>query len=151
MAWHPHVTVAALIERADRFLLVEEAVAGGIVYNQPAGHWEPGEDLLDAVRREVLEETRCRFEPQALVGIYQWTHPLRQETFLRFAFAGACGDPDERRALDAGIIACHWLTHAELTAPGIVLRSPLVLRGIDDYRAGRRYPLALLAMLSAAP
>ena len=138
-----HITVAAVIEQEGRFLLVEELSGGRAVYNQPAGHVEPRENLLDAVVRETREETAWHFQPTALCGIYQWTSPENQITYLRFCFTGICHDHDPRQALDTGIIRTWWLTRDDVVARSPQHRSPLVLRCIDDYRSGKRYPLEL--------
>lgn len=139
----PELTVAAIVEQGGRFLLVEELVGGRHVVNQPAGHVEPGEALLDAVVREALEETAWTFVPDAIVGIYLWGAP-GQPRFLRVAFAGHCQDFDPHRDLDKGIVRTLWLTRDELLSRTPQLRSPMVLRGVDDYRAGRHYPLDLI-------
>lgn len=146
----PHITVAAVIERDGRYLLVEERSGARTVYNQPAGHLEAGESLLEAVARETWEETAWRFQPTALLGIYQWTGRDNGVTYLRFCFSGECADHDPHQTLDDGIVRALWLTHDEVLARRAQHRSPLVLRCIDDYRAGRRYPLSLYAELSAA-
>ena len=138
------VTVAAVIEQDDRFLLVEERANGHIVFNQPAGHLEMGETLTDAVVREVVEETGYQFRPQALLGFYLWHCDEADTTFLRLAFVGDASPPAEEPILDDGIIASHWLTRNDLLARQPRLRSPLVLRCIDDYLSGTRYPLAAL-------
>jgi 8-oxo-dGTP pyrophosphatase MutT (NUDIX family) len=141
------LTVAAVLERAGRCLYVEEAVGGRRVFNQPAGHHEPGESLPEAVVRELREETGYACRAEALVGVYLWSPPA-EPAFLRFAFActilGGDGRPE-----DPDILATHWLTHAELA--GRELRSPLVMRTLEDYVAGRRYPLELMAYLGASP
>ena len=142
--WKPNVTVAAVIERGGRFLLVEEETAEGIRFNQPAGHLEEGESLLAACAREVLEETRFRFRPTALIGIYQWQRPQRDITYLRFCFAGEIEGEEIGRPLDAGIIAPRWLTLAETKACAEQHRSPLIVRCIEDYAAGKRFPLDLI-------
>jgi ADP-ribose pyrophosphatase YjhB (NUDIX family) len=144
MVWAPHVTVASIVERDARYLCVLEEADGARVHNQPAGHLEPGEGLVDAAVRETREETGLRLHPQALVGVYRWAHPRSGETFLRFTFCGAveAGEPEPQ---DPDICAAQWLSRAELAAAP--LRSPLVLRSIDDYLAGHRYPLSLLAEL----
>lgn len=139
----PHITVAAVIEQDRRFLLVEERSGGRAVYNQPAGHLERGESLLEAVVRETWEETAWRFQPTALSGIYQWTSPKNQVTYLRFCFIGLCHGHDPRQPLDSGIIRTCWLARDEILERAERLRSPLVVRCIDDYRAGKRYPLEL--------
>lgn len=147
LIWKPHVTVAALAERQGRFLLVEEDVDGRRVLNQPAGHLEDGESLLEAVQREVLEETGWRFEPRALVGVYRWRKARGGETFLRFTFSGAALAREPGRALDPEIEAVLWLDAAQVRSRGAQLRSPMVVRAIDDYLAGHAWPLALLADL----
>ncbi len=143
MVWKPNVTVAAVIERAGRYLLVEEIIDNRLVLNQPAGHLEEGESLLQAVVREVLEETGWRFEPQALVAIqlYRASPTL---TFLRFTFTGRINQHNPTRCLDAGIFAVHWLSRAEIEAQRQNLRSPLVLESIAAYESGQRYCLDIL-------
>lgn len=147
LIWKPHVTVAAVAERQGRFLLVEERVDGQRVLNQPAGHLEDGESLLAAVQREVLEETGWHFEPQALVGVYRWRRAHGGETFLRFTFSGAALSRALQRSLDPEIEAVHWLDAAQVRGRGTQLRSPMVVRAIEDYLAGHAWPLALLADL----
>ncbi|EAR20930.1 NUDIX hydrolase [Nitrococcus mobilis] len=142
--WKPHVTVAAVVERANRFLMVEETAEGRRVLNQPAGHLEPGESLLEAMVRETREETGWEVEGLALVGIYRWPpHPNHSKTFLRVTFAARALSHNPHQALDKGILGTHWLTRDELTAAVEWLRSPLVLQSATDYLAGRRYPLEL--------
>ena len=150
MVWKPRVTVAAVAERQQRFLMVEEQVEGDLRFNQPAGHLEDKESLLDAVIRECLEETAWQFQPQALVGIYRWRNKRNGDTYLRFAFSGTCLPTSIRGALDADIVAAHWMTLDEIQACSGQLRSPLVLRSIQDYLQGRRYPLDVLADLPPA-
>jgi len=145
MSFRPDVTVAAVVERDGLFLVVEEHAATRRVLNQPAGHLEEGESLLEAVVRETLEETAYRFTPQALVGVYLWRSPEAGRTFLRVAISGEVTGPDPTRRLDRCIIRSAWLSRAQLAARGGALRSPLVLRCIDDHLAGAGYPLALLA------
>lgn len=142
--WKPHVTVAALMERDGKFLLVEEETSEGIRFNQPAGHLDAGESLLDACMREALEETAHAFTPTDLVGIYQWPRPQKDITYLRFAFAGKVGAHDTARTLDMGILRAVWLTPAEIEATVERHRSPLVLQCVRDYLAGRRFPLDLI-------
>ncbi|MGH8548098.1 MAG: NUDIX hydrolase [Methylococcales bacterium] len=144
MAWKPHVTVAAIVERDQRFLLVEEEISGSLLINQPAGHLEEGESLVDAVKRETNEETGWTFEPTSLVGIHLWRHPENSTTFLRVSFAGYCSNYNPAQELDLGIIRTLWLSRDELVQRRYALRSPLVLRCIDDYLSGARYPLSLL-------
>jgi ADP-ribose pyrophosphatase YjhB (NUDIX family) len=110
MVWKPNVTVASVLEREGRFLLVEEETEYGVCYNQPAGHLECGESLIDAVIRETLEETAYRLNPQYLVGIYNYRNEARDVTYLRFAFGGEISAHDPGRPLDEGILAAHWLT-----------------------------------------
>ena len=149
MTWKPHTTVAAIIERDNKFLMVEEEVHGEIVYNQPAGHLDPDESIYDAVIRETREETAWRFTPEALVGIYQWKQPENDRSFLRFAFHGQCDDHDENQLLDDGILRAVWMTRNELLNTER-LRSPMVLRNIDDYLQGICYPLSILSSLDTA-
>ena len=145
MIWKPSVTVAAVIERGGRFLFVEERIGGRLVLNQPAGHLDPGESLVAACRREVLEETAHAFEPRELVGIYRWHYAAKDVTFLRFCFSGVVGDADPERQLDKEIVRLHWLTPAELEARKGDHRSPLVAKCVADFLAGRRFPLDLLS------
>lgn len=148
LRFRPGVTVAAIIERDGRFLLVEEHTAEGLRLNNPAGHLEQGETPLDAVRREALEETACRFEPDALLGVYlsRFQRPATGEdvTYLRLAYRGHASEPEAGRALDDGIVRTLWLTADEVRANRGRLRSPLVLRCVEDHLAGRRFPLDLL-------
>ncbi len=148
MSWAPHVTVAAVIcNDAGRYLLVEESPEGTPVFNQPAGHLEAGETLIDAVIREVREETCRQFQPAGLVGIYQWVAP-NSHTYVRFCFHGVVGEPISGCQLDADILATHWLGEAQLQSSKIKLRSPMVLRCIDHHRAGRHFPLESLNSLA---
>ncbi len=143
--WRPSVTVAAVIERDGKFLFVEEIANGRRVINQPAGHLDPGESLVAAVAREALEETAHRFAPTALVGIYRWHYDREDVTFLRFAFRGRLEGVEEGRALDQEIVALAWLTPAELAARRAEHRSPLVQQTVDDFLAGRSFPLEVLS------
>jgi 8-oxo-dGTP pyrophosphatase MutT (NUDIX family) len=142
--WKPNVTVAALIERDGRFLLVEEETTEGIRFNQPAGHLDEGESLLTACTREALEETAWHFTPTALIGVYQWPRPQRDITYLRFAFAGELGEFEQDRPLDDGILRTVWLTPSEIEACRDNHRSPLILQCVRDFEAGRRFPLDLI-------
>jgi len=144
MIWKPNVTVAAVIERDGKFLLVEEETAQGLRYNQPAGHLEADETLLAAVARETLEESACHFVPQYLLGIYRWHAAESNITYLRFAFTGKITGQEADRPLDTGIIQAVWLTPDQIRATQARHRSPLVLQCVEDYLAGKRYPLALL-------
>lgn len=145
MTLQPDVTVAAVIEREQRFLVVEERIESRIVFNQPAGRVERGESVLAAVIRETLEETAWQFNPVSLVGIYLWRNPRSGRDTLRFTFTGTVSTHDPSQALDHPIIATHWLTNAELRARTETLRSPVVLRCVDDYLAGQRIPLSAIA------
>jgi 8-oxo-dGTP pyrophosphatase MutT (NUDIX family) len=144
MMWKPSVTVAAVIERDGRFLFVEERIDGRLVLNQPAGHLDPGESLAAACRREVLEETAHRFEPEGLVGVYRWHYAAKDVTFLRFCFTGKILG-QEQTPLDKEIVRLHWLTPDELRKRNAEHRSPLVQKCVDDFLAGRRYPLELFS------
>ncbi|ANB03125.1 NUDIX hydrolase [Ectothiorhodospira sp. BSL-9] len=144
MVWTPRVTVASVVEREGRFLLVEEQEDGRRVFNQPAGHLEEGESLLSACLRETLEETGRQLIPEAVVGIYRWQHPDSGLTFIRVAVTGSVSEPLPDHTLDEDILATHWLEPRVLAEDPACQRSPLVLRCIEDYLAGRRYPLELL-------
>jgi 8-oxo-dGTP pyrophosphatase MutT (NUDIX family) len=144
VSFRPDITVAAIIERDDRFLMVEEVASGRRVFNQPAGHLEAGESLAQAVIRETLEETAWQVSPQAVVGVYLWKNPDNARAFLRIAFAARCNDHEPWRGLDDGICQVLWMTRDELLDHERRLRSPMVLRCLDDYLDGRRYPLGLL-------
>jgi 8-oxo-dGTP pyrophosphatase MutT (NUDIX family) len=139
--WLPHVVVATVAQRDGRFLFVVEETADGLRLNQPAGHWERGETLIEAVRREALEETAHRVEPTALLGCYTTHYPRRDITYLRFAYLCDVAGFEPDRALDTGIVRAVWLTPEELAASPIPHRSPLVLRCVADCLTGRRYPL----------
>jgi 8-oxo-dGTP pyrophosphatase MutT (NUDIX family) len=145
--WKPSVTVAAIVEREGRFLLVEEETDDGLMLNQPAGHLEANESLVEGAARETLEETAYEFTPAYLVGVYRWRHPGRNVTYLRFAFAGRLGTHHPDRTLDTGIVRALWLTAAEIRASRSRHRSPLVVRCMEDYQLGARAPLDLLVHL----
>ena len=140
----PELTVAAVVDRQGRFLVVEERAARQLVFNQPAGHVEQGEALIDAVVREVREETAWRFEPRAVVGVYLWSHPQTRRAYLRVAFCGEVSDHDPSQPLDTGILRTHWFTRPQLLGHGPRLRTPMVLRCVDDFLAGARFPLDLV-------
>lgn len=144
--WHPHVTVASVVARDGRLLLVEEAIDGGLVLNQPAGHLEPGESLAQAAVRETLEETGWDIRLDAFVGCYQWTAPDGGH-YLRFAFAGTALAHHPDRALDEGIVRALWLSPEQLQAGSARHRSPLVWRVARDWLEGRRQPLDLVQQL----
>lgn len=145
--WKPSVTVAAVIERDGKFLLIEEETSDGIRLNQPAGHLDPRESLQEAVAREVMEETAHEFTPQALVGMYMSTYRSSRTgqdvTYLRFAFCGEVGRQHDR-PLDHGILRTLWLTRDEIEACRERHRSPLLLQCIDDYIKGQRAPLHIV-------
>lgn len=146
--WKPSTTVAAVVERDGRFLIVEEETPDGLRLNQPAGHLDPGESLPQAVAREALEETACRVEPEALVGVYmtRFQRPALglDVSYLRFAFACRFLAEEPGRVLDTGIVRALWLSADELRAASGRHRSPLVMRTVDDWLAGRRFPLELI-------
>lgn len=145
--WLPRLTVATIIERDNRFLLVEEYADGeDLVYNQPAGHLDEHETLAAAAIRETLEETAWEIQVDAIVGVYYWTHP-KGHTFIRTCFAGTALQHHPNQALDEGIQRALWLTWEEIVALGPKLRSPMVLRCLEDYRCGKRYPLNLMNYL----
>ena len=147
--WTPHVSVAAVIEQDGRFLLVEEHTPEGLRLNNPAGHLDPGESPADGCIRETLEETTHAFQPTALVGVYLWrvrrpapgAAPAQDLTYMRFAFCGTVGAAQTHLSLDKGIVRTLWLTADEVRASAHRHRSPLVLRCIEDYLAGRRHAL----------
>lgn len=144
LIWKPNVTVAAVIERDGRFLMVEEETAEGVRINQPAGHLDEGESLLEAVVRETLEETAHRFVPRFLIGVYQWQRPAGDITYLRFAFGGEVVGHEAQQPLDDGILRALWLSPVDLAASVVPHRSPLVEQCIADYLAGRRFGLELI-------
>jgi 8-oxo-dGTP pyrophosphatase MutT (NUDIX family) len=147
MPLKPDVTVAAVTEAEGRFLVVEERINHHLVFNQPAGHVELGETLLEAVIREVREETAWLFEPVAMLGAYLWRNPSNGRSTLRFAFNGTVSDHRASQPLDRGIVTTHWLSRAELLEREPRLRSPLVIRCVDDYLSGKRLPLDSVAYL----
>jgi len=146
--WKTSVTVAAVVERDGRYLLVEEHTADGLMLNNPAGHLDPGESPLQAVVRETLEETGRDFTPRALVGVYlsraQREDPPSDVTYLRLAFTGEVSDPLPGHALDPEIVRTLWMTPDELRANAARHRSPLLMRCVDDHRAGHRHPLEVV-------
>jgi 8-oxo-dGTP pyrophosphatase MutT (NUDIX family) len=143
----PDITVAAVTETDGRFLVVEERINRRLVFNQPAGHVEQGETLLAAVVREVREETAWGFHPEALTGVYLWRNPTSGRSYMRFAFTGRVKDHDVAQPLDRGIVRTHWLSRDDLLEREPHLRSPLVLRCVDDYLDGIRLPLDPVAKL----
>lgn len=139
--WEAHVTVAAIVERDGRFLIVEERINGQLLFNQPAGHLEANESLVEACVREVKEETGWTVEPVGVVGWYQYYSRTINVTYVRTAFAARPLHGDPNAELDTGIVAAHWLNLKELEASRERHRSPLVLACVRDYLGGTRYPL----------
>ncbi|MGC4027952.1 MAG: NUDIX hydrolase [Steroidobacteraceae bacterium] len=149
MSWRPDLTVAAVVQRDGRFLIVEEHIRQQILFNQPAGHVEDRESVIDAVVRETFEETAWHFVPRHLLGLYLWRNDGSGDTTLRVAICGEVTTRDPNARLDRGIIDAHWLRREELVARQSRLRSPLVLRCIDDYLAGARHDLSALSHILA--
>src|SRR5687768_1619256 len=147
MGSKPDVTVAAIAEENGKFLVVEERINKRLVFNQPAGHVEIGETLLEAVTREAREETAWQFTPAALLGVYLWRNPRTGRFTLRFAFSGSVSDHDAAQPLDRGIVRTHWFSREDMVEREGRLRSPLVLRCVDDYLRGQRSPLDGVAAL----
>jgi len=147
MIWKPHMTVAALVERDGRFLMVEESINGQLLYNQPAGHLEDQESLLEAVVRETREETAWSFEPRSITGIYHWRQADSGDTFIRVSFAGRVTTHDPHSPLDEGIVRALWMEPGDIRRRAEYLRSPMVLRSIDDYLGGAAFPLQLVSRL----
>jgi 8-oxo-dGTP pyrophosphatase MutT (NUDIX family) len=137
----PELTVAAVVKQHDRFLMIEEMVRDRAVFNQPAGHVEPGESLIEAVVRETREESAWDFVPDAITGIYLYTDKATARTYLRVVFTGQLLSHHAEQALDDGILRTLWLGRPDLLARRARLRSPLVLRSIDDFLAGHRLPV----------
>jgi 8-oxo-dGTP pyrophosphatase MutT (NUDIX family) len=144
MSWHPHITVATIVESDGRFLMVEESKGGRLVLNQPAGHLEPDETLRQAAVRETLEETAWEVTLTGVVGIYLYTAPSNGVTYQRVCFAGTPIRHDPQRPLDTGIVAAPWMTRDELVAQPQRWRSELILRCIDDYLTGPHFPLEVI-------
>ncbi len=147
MIWKPNTTVAAIVEQDGKFLLVVEETANGMRLNQPAGHLEDGETLLQAVVRETLEETAYNFAPESLLGIYHWRHSHKDLTYLRFAFIGKVSGHDPAQKLDDGIIRAVWMDMDEIRANAAIHRSPQVLTCIEHYLAGQHFPLSVISHL----
>lgn len=144
MTWKPHVTVASVIEQKNQFLLVEETINGQKVLNQPAGHLEPDESLIDAVIRETLEETGWDFQPDHLISIYRFPSATADKTFLRFNFAGQAIQHHPELSLDTDIEQAIWMTAEEILQQKQRHRSPLVLKAIEDFQTGKAFPLSIL-------
>lgn len=147
LRWKPNTTVAALVERDGRYLLVEENTPDGLKLNNPAGHLDPGESIVDGVIRETREETLRDFHPTELVGIYLVPPPEGDPTaitWLRFAFTGTVGEEVPGRTLDEGIVRTLWMTIEDIRASRDRHRSPVLLRCVEDHHAGRRFPMTVL-------
>ena len=145
--WRPHVTVACVVARGERYLMVEEEVAGRLVYNQPAGHLDDHESLAQAALRETLEETGWTVELQHLIGVHQWRSTEHGDAVIRFSFAARAISHDPDRPLDSDIRRALWLTREEIAALGERLRSPMILQSIDLWLGGQRLPLDTLGHL----
>ncbi|MFZ2236218.1 MAG: NUDIX hydrolase [Dokdonella sp.] len=145
--WCPHVTVATVVPREGRFLLVEETVRGQLVLNQPAGHLDPDETLQDAAVRETLEETGWDVALTGLLAVQQWTSVSSGDQFIRFTFAAQPLFHHPERTLDDGIVRALWLSRDEITASKERLRSPMVLASVDDFLGGVRLPLDAIRWL----
>lgn len=150
MVWKPHVTVASVIERDNRFLMVEEMHYGQLTINQPAGHMEYGESLLDAVRRETLEETGWNFEPTALLGVFHLQLATPDNVYLRFTFTGNLIDAEPNYRIDPDITAVHWLTREQIrNQQPRIWRNKMVGQSLDAYDSGVRHSLDSLRYFTA--
>jgi ADP-ribose pyrophosphatase YjhB (NUDIX family) len=147
MQWTPHTTVAAIVENNGKFLLVEETTDRGNRFNQPAGHLEDNETLLEAVVRETFEETAYEFKPEALLGVYHWKHEHNTTTYLRFTYIGSVSNHQPELALDDGIIRTVWMTIEEIRSKAMLMRSPQVITCIEDYLNGQKFPLSVVTHL----
>lgn len=143
MGWHPHATVAVVVEKDGRFLLVEEESSGRVVFNQPAGHIDEGETFIEAACREAFEETAWHVAPKYLIGFYVYKGS-NNTTYHRACYAAEAVSHEPETSLDDGIIRALWLSRDEIAELGDKLRSPMVLKCIDDYLAGNNYPLELI-------
>lgn len=144
MSWHPHATVAVVVEKEGKFLLVEEESSGQVVFNQPAGHIEENETFIEAASRETLEESAWHVEPKYLIGFYVYKSGSNNTTYHRACYYAEAIRHEADLKLDQGIIRAVWLSRDEIAALGDRLRSPMVLKCIDDYLAGNQYPLELI-------
>lgn len=147
MQWMPHATVAAIVEDNGKFLLVEEITERGNRFNQPAGHLEDNETLIEAVVRETLEETAYLFKPESLLGVYHWKHEHNDTTYLRFAYIGSVSNHKPDMTLDEGIIRAVWMTAEEMRSNAMLMRSPQVLNCVEDYLSGQKFPLSVVTHL----
>ncbi|HLT64656.1 MAG TPA: NUDIX hydrolase [Pseudohongiella sp.] len=154
MTWYPHKTVAVIVEKPDveagaqpQFLMVEELIDGKQVFNQPAGHLDPGETLFEAAVREALEETAWHVELTGFLGLYQYISPENDECYIRSCFIARPLSFDSNRTLDKDITAAHWMTMDEIRARKDQMRSSVVIKVLEDYCAGTRYPLSVIGLL----
>ncbi|UCC13909.1 MAG: NUDIX hydrolase [Gammaproteobacteria bacterium] len=150
MTFRTDITVASIVEQDGRFLMVEEIASGVKVFNQPAGHLEHGETLQQAAVRETLEETAWKIEATSVVGVYLWQNPVNGRSFLRITFAAQSVAHESWRSLDEGICSALWMSREEILGHRPRLRSPMVLRCVDDYLHGQRYPLEMLRYVDYA-
>lgn len=144
MSWTPHVTVATIVEKDGRYLIVEEDVNGVRCYNQPAGHLEAGETLIEAAIRETQEETGWKVDIQGVVGIGLYKAPRNGVTYCRTTFFAKAIEQLPNAKLDVGIIGPKWLTVDEIRALGDQLRSEMIVQTIENYEQGHRYPLDMI-------
>lgn len=144
MSWHPHIVVAAVVERDDKFLMIEERINGELRLNQPAGHWDPGETIEQAVVREAQEEAGWQVRAKQLLGIYEWQPRGLDYPFVRFAFVCEAVKHFPDQPLDKGIERALWLNREDILAQQAIHRGPAVLQCIEDYRSGQQFPLQVL-------
>lgn len=144
MIWTPRTTVAVIVKQNDQYLMVEELIDGKLTLNQPAGHLESNESLIEAAERETLEETAWHVELTSLVGIYRWQHHASETTYIRYCFTAQPKYFDSSLSLDPDIEQAVWLSHNQIMSRKQQVRSPLVLDCLADYISGQYYPLTLL-------
>lgn len=143
--WQPHLTVATVVEKDGKFLMVEEVSSNKLVINQPAGHIECNESIVSAAIRETLEETGYKVKPTHLLGLERWHKPHSQHTFFRYTLAASVVKHHRQLPLDSGIVRCLWLSYPEIIRHKIRLRSPMVESAIRSYLNNNLYPLSILA------
>lgn len=144
MDWQPHVTVATIVEKDNRFLLVEEFAGGELVFNQPAGHLDPNETLQQAAVRETFEETGWHIELQGIVGVALYEAPSNGVTYHRTTFFAKALEHDAAAKLDDGIQRAVWLSYEDILERSDRMRSKLVIKAIEQYRDGHQYPLSMI-------
>jgi ADP-ribose pyrophosphatase YjhB (NUDIX family) len=144
MEWVPHVTVATVVERNGKYLLVEELSNGKLVFNQPAGHLDANESLSEAAVRETVEETGWKVQIDGIVGIALYKSPHNQVTYHRTTFFGSAISHDPERQLDDGISRAIWMSYDEMQLAAAKMRSHLVLKAVEQYRNGHRYPVDVI-------